>query len=175
MLKYPGRSSSEKLLSYRDQEAVSGTWPERGLNREADYKIRRETESTAYQGPAKVDAGGMTLMLPISQTHYRPKGKGTWKSSLYRGAPWHCGWRKGYADLEENGHHQPTWYHNSSNISGKGISYSEKSLDSSFSNFPHVTSLVNLAILNTTPLPLVPFAITLVSRFVLYLLIGSLQ
>ena len=77
MLKYPGRSSSEKLLSYRDQEAVSGTWPERGLNREADYKIRRETESTAYQGPAKVDAGGMTLMLPISQTHYRPKGKGT--------------------------------------------------------------------------------------------------
>lgn len=78
MLKYPERSSSEKLLSYRDQEAVSGTWPELGLKRKADYKIGRETESTAYQGPAKVDTGGIrTLMLPISQTHYRPKGKGT--------------------------------------------------------------------------------------------------
>ena len=52
MLKYPGRSSSEKLLSYRDQEAVSGTWPELGLNRKADYKIGRETESTAFM-PAK--------------------------------------------------------------------------------------------------------------------------
>lgn len=49
MLKYPGRSSSEKLLSYRDQEAVSGTWPELGLNRKADYKIGRDTESTAYR------------------------------------------------------------------------------------------------------------------------------
>ena len=60
------------------KEAVSGTWPELGLNRKADYKIGRETESTAYQGPAKVDAVRIrTLMLPISQTHYRPKGKGT--------------------------------------------------------------------------------------------------
>lgn len=78
MLKYPGRSSSEKLLSPTGTKKL---FLELGQNlalaERLTTRIGRETESTAYQA-AKVDTGGIkTLMLPNEQTHYRPKGKGT--------------------------------------------------------------------------------------------------
>ena len=38
------------------EEAASGTWPELGLERGADYRIERGDEAIAYQGPASVDS-----------------------------------------------------------------------------------------------------------------------
>lgn len=38
------------------EEAVSGTWPELGLEGGADYRIERGDEAIDYQGPASVDS-----------------------------------------------------------------------------------------------------------------------